>query len=107
LKYLSRPSFWVILVYLALVSVSIGFAFIGRETVDTTWLLVVIGLTLPWSVVTFFLMWALIHGAGLPFFALLSFFFAVLNCFIGLLIRHFSNRAEKWRNSVRNVGNQS
>jgi hypothetical protein len=45
----------------------IPLAFDYAGDVDTPWLLVLIVLTLPWSILSVVFMWALIHGAGLGF----------------------------------------
>ena len=38
-------------------------------------------LTLPWSIISVVFMWALVHGAGLGFFAVMYFSFAIINSF--------------------------
>lgn len=80
----SKARFLFILppVYLLAVIVSIVQAFDYTGRIESDWVLVVIGLTLPWSIVTVFFMWALFHGAGLEFFTVLFLVFAVINAFI-------------------------
>jgi hypothetical protein len=66
-------------VYLLAVCVCIALAFDFSGSIDTTWTGVLIILTLPWSIVSILFAWALIHGAGLGFFATMYLFFAGLN----------------------------
>ena len=69
----------IITVYLAVVvtCIVLAFDFIGR--IEMEWTLVLIGLTLPWSLVSVVFVWALIHGAGLEFFAFMYLCFAGIN----------------------------
>lgn len=60
----------------------IPLAFDYAGDVDTTWLLVLVALTLPWSLVSVVFMWALIHGAGLEFFTFMYLAFAAVNAYI-------------------------
>jgi len=46
------------------------------------WLLVLIVLTLPWSLISVVFVWALIHGAGLWYFTLMYLAFAGINGYI-------------------------
>lgn len=57
-----------------------AFDFTGR--INSDWVLVLIGLTLPWSIVSVFFMWSLFHGAGLGFFTVLYLVFGGINTFI-------------------------
>jgi hypothetical protein len=67
--------------YLLAVLGCIPLAFDYAGDVDMTWLLVLIVLTLPWSVVSVVFMWALIHGAGLEFFTFMYLAFAAVNVY--------------------------
>lgn len=86
------------LLYLAAVLVCIPLAFDFKGAIDTTWTLVLIVLTLPWSMVSVLFAWALIHGAGLEFFTFMYLAFACVNAFILHYIcsafrRYYENRA--------------
>lgn len=70
----------VIYLLAVIVCVLLAFDFTGR--INSEWVLVLIGLTLPWSIVSVFFMWALIHGAGLEFFTVMYLVFAGINAFI-------------------------
>lgn len=72
----------VISLYLFAVLVCIPLAFDFEGAIDTTWTLVLIGLTLPWSLVSILFVWSLIHGAGLEFFTFMYLVFAGINAFI-------------------------
>ena len=74
----------VIYLFAVIVCVLLAFDFTGR--VHSEWVLVLIGLTLPWSIVTVFFMWSLFHGAGLEFFTVMYLVFAGINAFILYLI---------------------
>ena len=69
----------VIAIYLAAVIVCIAKAFDYAGAINFNWTLVVIALTLPWSLVSILFAWALIHGAGLEFFTFLYLAFAAIN----------------------------
>lgn len=70
------------LLYLVCVVICIPLAFDYEGRIDTTWTLVLIVLTLPWSLVSVLFAWALIHGAGLEFFTVLYLVFATVNAII-------------------------
>src|SRR5262245_12138901 len=68
-------------VYLLAVVVCVVLSFDYKGSISNwTWVLIL--LTLPWSSVTFFFMWALIHGAGLEYFTLVYLAFGGLNSFL-------------------------
>ena len=79
-----KPNLKIIasMAYLIAVIICISQAFDFRGAINFNWLLALIALTLPWSMVSVFFVWALIHGAGLDFFTLMYLSFAVLNLFI-------------------------
>jgi hypothetical protein len=54
-------------------------AFDFKGAINTTWTLVLILLTLPWSLVSILFAWALIHGAGLELYAIVYLMFGALN----------------------------
>jgi hypothetical protein len=60
--------------------VLLAFDYTGR--IDSGWVVVLICLTLPWSIVSFIFMWSLFHGAGLGFFTVMYLLFAGINAFI-------------------------
>lgn len=64
--------------------IPLAFDYIGR--VDSTWLLVLIVLTLPWSLVSLIFAWSLFHGAGLEFFTVMYVVFGVINATLMYLI---------------------
>jgi len=80
----SAPKFplVVIAIYLLAVVVCIFLAFDFAGAINLKWELALIGLTLPWSLASIVFAWALIHGAGLEFFAFMYLAFAGLNAFI-------------------------
>ena len=81
-KFLSIvPALYMLAV---IVCILLAFDFTGR--VHSEWTLVVIGLTLPWSIISVFFMWALVHGAGLELFTVMYLAFAGINAFILYLI---------------------
>ena len=49
---------------------------------DADWLLPLIALTLPWSLISLFFIWSLIHGASLWFFWVLYLGAGALNAFL-------------------------
>ena len=69
-------------IYLIAVIVCIGLGFDYSGRIDSDWVLVLMGLTLPWSIVSVLFIWALIHGAGLEFFTVMYLLFAVINAVI-------------------------
>ena len=69
-------------IYLLAVIVCVLMAFDFAGSINSEWVLVLIGLTLPWSIVSVFFVWSLIHGAGLGFFTVLYLVFAGINTFI-------------------------
>jgi hypothetical protein len=71
-----------IAIYLIAVVVCIFLAFDFDGRIDTAWTLVLIGLTLPWSLISIVFAWALIHGAGLEVFTFMYLVFAGLNSLI-------------------------
>jgi hypothetical protein len=68
--------------YLLAVIACILLAFDFKGDINLDWTLVLIGLTLPWSIVSIIFMWALIHGAGLGFFTVMYLAFAGINALI-------------------------
>jgi hypothetical protein len=76
---ISRPQFICSVIYLLAVIACIPLAFDFKGSINTTWTLILILLTLPCSLVSILLAWSLIRGAGLEFFAFLYIFFACLN----------------------------
>ena len=77
-----RLPFVLIAAYLLAVFLSILKAFNFAGSINSDWTEVVIGLTLPWSLVSVVFAWSLIHGANLEFFASMYMVFAGLNSFI-------------------------
>ena len=77
-----RFPFVVIIVYLGAVVFCISRAFDFAGAINIDWTLVLIGLTLPWSLVTIVFTWSLIHGAGLEFFTVMYLVFAGANSWI-------------------------
>ena len=69
-------------IYLLAVVVCIFLAFDFDGAINFEWTLALIGLTLPWSLISIVFTWALIHGAGLGFFSFMYLVFAGLNSFI-------------------------
>ena len=69
----------IIIVYLVAVVLCIFLAFDYAGAINLNWTLVLIALTLPWSLVSIVFVWALIHGAGLEFFTVMYLIFAGVN----------------------------
>jgi hypothetical protein len=57
-----------IVVYLFAVVACIFLAFDFDGAINTNWTIVLIGLTLPWSLISIVFAWALIHGPALGFY---------------------------------------
>jgi hypothetical protein len=55
--------------------------------------MVLIALTLPWSIVSVLFAWALIHGAGLEMFTIIYLAFAGINAYI------MYSMIKRWRSS--------
>lgn len=78
----TKLPFIVITIYLLAVIVCIFLAFDFAGQINLNWTLVLIALTLPWSIVSIIFAWSLIHGAGLEFFTFMYLLFAGLNSLI-------------------------
>ena len=89
----SKTALIIITVYLSAVvtCIVLAFDFIGR--IEFEWTLVLIGLTLPWSLVSVVFAWALIHGAGLEFFTFMYLCFAGINS--GIFYKMFTRDRSK------------
>jgi hypothetical protein len=74
--------FVIIAIYLLAVVVCVFLAFDFAGAINFNWTLVLIALTLPWSMVSVIFVWGLIHGAGLEFFTFMYLTFAGLNSLI-------------------------
>ena len=72
----------IIAIYLLMVIACILLAFNFAGDINPGWTLLLIGLTLPWSLISILFTWALIHGAGLEFFTFMYLVFAGLNSLI-------------------------
>ncbi|HEX8250251.1 MAG TPA: hypothetical protein VF599_18910 [Pyrinomonadaceae bacterium] len=70
-----------IAIYLIAVIACIYLAFNFKGSINSEWTMVLMALTLPWSIISVVFMWALVHGAGLGFFAVMYFSFAIINSF--------------------------
>ena len=81
-----------IAIYLLAVVACIFLAFDFAGATNFNWTLVLIGLTLPWSLVSIVFAWGLLHGAGLEFFAFMYLAFAGLNSFIFYRLYSLSRR---------------
>jgi hypothetical protein len=57
-------------------------AFNYKGSLNSGWWLALSALTLPWSLIGFIFIWALIHGAGLEFFTIMYLFFALINAYL-------------------------
>lgn len=85
-------------VYLLCVAACIALAFDFAGHINLNWTLVLIGLTLPWSLVSIQFAWSLVHGAGLEFFTFMYLFFAGINAailyYVGFAFRrYYQNRS--------------
>lgn len=77
-KLLKGPLIFAIIYLVAIVvCIFLAFDFDGRTNSDA-WLVLVV-LTLPWSLVSVLFMWAIMHGAGLELFATMYFIFGLGN----------------------------
>lgn len=84
-------------IYLLCVVACITLAFDFAGAINLNWTLVVIGLTLPWSLVSILFAWSLVHGAGLEFFTVMYLVFAGINAAILYYVcfafrRYYQNR---------------
>src|SRR5262245_23977752 len=68
--------------YFLIVAVCIVLAFDFKGAIDFEWTLVLIAVTVPWSLISVFFAWALIHGAGLEMFTIIYLAFAGINALI-------------------------
>lgn len=84
----------IIAIYLLGVVLSIFLAFDFTGRINFSWLLPLIVLTLPWSIVSILFLWALIHGAGLEFFTGMYLIFAILNSWIFFWFRLRRGRSQ-------------
>jgi hypothetical protein len=84
----------IIAIYLLAVVVSIFRAFDFKGAINLDWTLVLVGLTLPWSLVSILFVWGLIHGAGLEFFTGMYLVFALLNSRIFYWLRTRRRKSE-------------
>ncbi len=82
-------------IYLIIVIYFIFLAFNFKGSINSEWTIGLFLLTLPWSMVSIVFAWALIHGAGLGFFAVMYFVFACLNCVLIELIARSSDNNSK------------
>lgn len=89
-----------------IVCILLAFDFTGR--INSEWTLVLIALTLPWSIVSVVFMWALFHGAGLEFFTVMYLVFAGLNVLVFYLIWSAIRKYyEKNSSNVENLADDS
>jgi hypothetical protein len=89
-----RSTITIIAIYLLAVILCILFAFDFAGAINFNMTLVLIGLTLPWSLVSIMFVWALIHGAGLTFFAGMYLVFAIFNSLIFYWLRARRSRPQ-------------
>jgi hypothetical protein len=92
----SKPKlpFVVMAIYLLAVVVCVFLAFDFAGAINSNWTLVLIALTLPWSIVSVIFAWALIHGAGLEFFTFMYLVFAGLNSLIFYKLYSYFHREQ-------------
>ena len=84
-----------IAIYLLAVVVCIFLAFDFDGNTNPLWTLVLIALTLPWSLISIVFAWALLHGAALEFFTFMYLAFAGLNSYIFYWLYSRSGRNSK------------
>jgi hypothetical protein len=77
---------FVPITYFASVVISILFAFNFSGSINVVATLILLIITLPWSIISVPFVWALIHGAGLDFFTVLFLIFGGVNAFLLNLI---------------------
>lgn len=92
MKFVRSESLFILpTLYMVAVIICIVLAFDYSGQIHSEWTMVLIGLTLPWSIISVLFIWSLIHGAGLEFFTVLYLVCAAINAvilyFIGLAIR--------------------
>jgi hypothetical protein len=80
----SKPKWPLVIIalYLLAVIVCILLAFDFAGAINLNWTLVLIALTLPWSILSIPFAWSLIHGAGLDFFTFMYLLFAGINSLV-------------------------
>lgn len=83
--------------YLLAVVICIILAFDFDGSIDVTWTLILITLTLPGSLVSILFTWSLIHGAELGFFAFIYLVSAIFNLVVinWLFIKFTRNKVHK------------
>ena len=92
----------IIGLYLMAVLLCLLRAFDYAGAINIEWTLVVIGLTLPWSLVSVLFTWSLIHGAGLEFFTFMYLLFAVVNSLLFYRLYSFlQRRATRLESNVK------
>ena len=82
----------IISIYLLMVIACILKAFDFAGSINMNWTLALVGMTLPWSLVSIYFAWALIHGAGLEFFTFMYLLFAGINSFIFFRVYSYFRR---------------
>lgn len=80
-KWLGKR-YLVPIIYLIITSICIFIAFDFEGRTNAIGWLILSVLTLPWSLISVFFLWAIMHGAGLEFFAGMYFVFAVVNALL-------------------------
>lgn len=86
-----------VLLYLLAVGVCLFMGFDFEGAINLYWTLGLIVLTLPWSFISVIFSWALIHGAGLEFFAVMYLLFAGIN---SMLIYWFCSSLKRKQKSL-------
>ena len=79
MKNLLKKQYIFPLIYFIFVIICILLAFDYKGSLNSDWWLILSALTLPWSLIGFIFIWALIHGAGLELFTIMYLFFASIN----------------------------
>ncbi len=79
MKDLFKKQYIFPLIYLVFVVICIIGSFDYQGSLNSNWWLALTVLTLPWSLIGFIYIWALIHGAGLELFTIMYMFFALIN----------------------------
>ncbi len=79
---LLEKRYFVPTIYLVITVICIFFTFDFEGRTNMIGWLILLILTLPWSLVSILFLWAIIHGAGLEFFAGMYLVFAIVNALL-------------------------
>jgi hypothetical protein len=77
----ARTQLTLLAIYISGVILCVALAFDFQGAINASWMLALIVLTLPWSIISLLFVWPLIHGAGLEYFTMFYLACAGLNVY--------------------------